>query len=291
MARDRKLKVGILNFKIQPHTHKKYADLMQEINDSNRIVKIHGSDSGTIYSLNQIDEKDPTNGFYGRIYRFMEIHKGQPWFDAANRKPIVDKKGNPIPQVAGEKKPNLKEYEFVFYPNGHRLFFDLRLFSPAVGKKFFDRLFSCEEIVKKYGKVDVEIESSTEVIDRILKIPALTNLQISFTRPNSDDIGDLEADVLERMEEQHIRKFNQTLASPREDGVVPDAETIALMNVAISNGRVDARGYSGDEQVIESTDPHPRTEQFSYNPDKTTALNALISHSASILSKLTSRRQ
>lgn len=289
MARLKTLEIGVLNIKIHPHTPEKYVELMEDLFKLASSVAIRGSDYGTTNYVREIITGKPLEGLYGEFYRYLEINEDEPWLDLKERKTILDKNGEPVPQVDGNKKPNAKEVEFVFYPVGHRLFYNSKNFYPTSAQKLLLNLFSNEVIKRKYGNIDVEIESSKEVIERILKIPSLTKLDISFTRPNDDDIGDLETKIFRRIENQNIRKFHQTISSPKEDGIEPDDETVALMHLATSNGQVDAVGYSGEEKIIESTKPHPLLVREKFDPDKITSLRFLMNISSDILRKLRSR--
>ncbi len=285
MAPPKTLVMGALNIKIHPHSPELYVSLMNDVFEMGEPVKIRGSDWGVLNYIREITADDPLEGMFGEFYRFLQINPDDPWLDIKKRIPLKDEKGEPIPQVEESKKPNMKEVEFVFYPRYHRLFYDAKSFSPNMAKIFWAELFHNEKIRKKYGTVDVEVESSEEVIERILKIPSLTKLDISITRPNGDVLSDQEEEILKRMEKQKIRRLHETMTSPKEDGIEPDDKTIALMKVATSNGRVDAVGYAGEERVEESTRPHPYIERDKYDPEKTTLLRAMINLSSVIVRK------
>jgi len=289
MGRMLNLELGILNIKIHPHKPASYVSLFKDIFEIGDLVKIRGSDWGTPNFINEIVPEKPLNGFIGIFFRFLQIDPHKKWLDLKNRKPIVDEKGDPIPQVSSDKKPNMREVEFAFYPEGHLLFFNSKAITPPLAKKLLDGLFNNDKIRKKYGPVDVEIVSSKDIVARILKIPTLTKLEISISRPNGDVISGRKKDFLNRMEDQGIRKHEETNVSERSEGIKPDDDTIALMELATTNGKVFAVGYAGDERIVESTVPHPQIERSKYDSEEMSLLRAIANFSSQIIGKIVSR--
>lgn len=289
MARPKSLFLGVLNIKTQPHSPENYYDLFRHLFKIKPFVKIRGSDYGTPAIFNKIEE-DPLNGICGKFYKYLEIDPSSPWLDLEKHETILTEDGAPIPQVDKNKRPNAKPLEFVFYPKGHRLFFDESSISPNMAQKFVSSLFSDDRIREKFGVVDVEMETSLEAIEIILKIPTLTKLSINFTRPNDDDLSEIEERIVNKIVGQGVRKMNQTMSSDRNEGIKPDDETIAFMNIAASNGLVTASGYKGGEKVIESTREHPYVHHDVYDPDKQTFMAAMAYISSNILGVFTNRK-
>lgn len=286
MPRLKAIDVGVINIKIHPHTAERYVDLIQEVFKIGDKVPIRGSDWGM---PNRISHAKSIAELSGTFYKFLQINKNDPWLDTRERKPIKTEDGKPIPQVDDYKKPNVKEIEFVFFPEHHFLFYNIKSLSPNSAKKLLEGLFQHHNIIQKYGKVDVEVVSSTEVIEKILKIPFLTKLEIMVTRPNGDDISDQEKKILKRMEKQGVRTLKEITTSEKNEGIKPDDDTKALMKVALSDGSVNAIGYEGAIRVTESTDPHPLTERIRYNPDKQTVFQAIMAASSQMLEKIKRR--
>lgn len=71
----------------------------------------------------------------------------------------------------------------------------------------------------------------------------------------------------------------------RTEGLEPDEETKAFMNVARSNGEVRAVGYNEERRVEISTTEHPRIETRFYDPKTAEALTALIDFSKLLMSE------
>jgi len=147
-------------------------------------------------------------------------------------------------------------------------------------------LFSEKDIKKKYGRVDLTAEATHEVIKKIISIPRITKLNIKFNRPNDDDFGAVEERVLGRFKKQNIMNFNQISTTRDEEGIKPDDETKALMNIAKSNGMVRAEGYDQGKKIIHSTQEHPIIRTTKYNPDLELKMDAMIVSSLKMLKKL-----
>lgn len=277
MGKEKKLTFGVLNIKIHPHAPQMYSDMMNEVFKSKHEVQIHGPHWGIPSILSDIEDKKSLDGMYGKFYRFLQIDENQPWLDLIKGTHIEDEEGNPIPQVAAHKKPNTKDVWFVFFPKNHRLIFDAKLITPRMAKTFFDQQFRQEYISNKYGSVDVLVESSTEAIDKIIAMPTITNLYISISKPNPDDFHGAESRFKARLDKIGASKLTEEYKSEKGHSLRPDDELKTLMNIARANGMVRAEGLDmANKKIVESTDPHPLIIDDSYDPNKTTFLNAFI---------------
>ncbi|WP_457571279.1 DUF4747 family protein [Desulfovulcanus sp.] len=267
MARYRKISVGILNIKIHPHSDMLYVNLFNTILNSKRIAKIRGSYAGMMGYLRSIKQDEPEAGMYGLFYRFIDISQNDPWFDLKTTSPILDEEGKPIPQIPEHLKPNCKEIYFVFYPRVHRLVFHADYFSPNSAQKLLQNLCAQDIVISKFGEVDVIVETSQEAMERILRIPKLTKLQIFITRPNGDDITEQETEFMRRLENQNIRSSKCDYTSDKDKGIKPDEGTKTLMRMALSNGHIKAIGWDGEKKIEESTTPHPLIIKDRYSTD------------------------
>lgn len=269
MARKRIMRIGGVNIKTHPHSEDNYKKLFIDAFSSGRGMKIRGSTWGMIGSL-QEDVDDGKVILYGTIYKFLNIDPKEPWLNTETKEPVMDENGQIVQPVSENLKPHLKEIYYVFYPKGHRMFFESDILSPSMAKQLMDALLGQEKIRKKYGYVDIEIETSSEIIEKILAIPILSKLEIRISKPNPGDVldEDDEAKVFKRFEKVKARKLNEQWTGEKKDGLDPDEDIKTLMRVASSNGQVNAEGYGGDDQkVTESTQDHPRIFKDKYDPD------------------------
>ncbi len=287
MPKMKKLLIGALNIKIHPHSPTKYVELFKDTYRLAASAQIRGADYGTIGWLTDVVEGKPEYGMNGELYKFLNIDPHDPWFDQRTRQIVeIDEESDELP-VPEHLKPNLKKLYYVFYPHKHRFFFDAKNFSPNHARKMLSGLFGHPDIAKKYGQVDIEIESSTEAIDKILSIPAKTRLEIRISIPNGDDTSSEEQRVIDRLRRQNARTITETYTALKEVGLEPDEDTITLMRVAKSNGYIKASGYGEDEKKIEhSTESHPLLTPTYYNPDTTSGREAMLSMSAELLASI-----
>jgi len=281
------VEVGCLNIKLHPHAPEKYLELFTDIFSRKHRAKIFGDKWGTPHLLMNIDSAEPLKGLYGSFFQYTQIDPNKPWLDLTKMQAILDDNGDPVQLVDKDKMPNLSEIEFVFYPVGHRLFFNAKKVTPLNIQKMLETICGDGYIYKKFGRVLVDIEWEKEVINKILSIPTITKLEITISRPNPDDIADLEDEVISRMDRQKINRWKEILDGTRNEGIQPDAVTIGMMNIASSNGKVTARGYDVQgSPVEESTDPYPFKDRTTYNPNTSNFFNTMIDFTSRLLPQI-----
>lgn len=288
MARQQVLKVGVLNIKTQPHSPEQYIELFRKTFMNSSPGKIRGSDWGMIGTLRE-DTKIGDKKYrilFGTIYRFLNIDPRGDWLDLTSRKPINAEEDDIVPPVPDDLKPNLKQIFYMFFPEKHRLFFEYKAITPGGLRSLLSSLFSTDDIYKKFGVVDIEIDSTKEAITRILSIPRMTKLEIDFSFPNSDDLDGADKKVLQRFKNQNIRKHKQVSTTTHEDGIKADEETKLMMDIARSNGKVTAQGYDGMTKVTQSTENHPYYTQYRYDPDTETMFDAMLLASTGMIKKI-----
>ena len=287
MAHMKKMELAVMNIKIHPHSPEKYIDLFKKTFKIESLGKIRGSDWGTIGSLRETTLNNKKT-LHGTIYRFLNIDPSAPWLDLNARKAIQpDEEGGKLP-VAEHLKPNCKEILYIFYPDDHRLFFECRNISPGSMRKLLRKLFSERAIFHEFGEVDVDIESTKEAIKSILKIPRMTRLQIVFHRPNDDQLIGARKRVAKRLEDQGIKHLDQIATTTDKDGLSPDIDTKALMDLARSNGKVIGVGYDGEQKIILSTEEHPLKKAEKYYPDIENRLHVMARIATALIYRIKS---
>lgn len=290
MPRMRKMWGSVLNIKItreKDRSPKKYVELFNDVFSLKHDVKIRGVHWGTLGSMYKLEEKNPTNGLYGYIFRYTKIDENEKWYDEKNRVAVdIHEDGVEIP-VKENMQPNLKESVYAFYPEKHRLIFESNGFAPSSAAILLRGLFNNEKIHEKYGEVEVVVESSKQTIQRILRIYNLQNLEIDFTIPNADELGDLEDEIQQRLKGEHVGRIIEIKKSKSDEGIAPNEYTVALMNLAKSNGMVSATGVKENgEKIVVSTEDHPLTESMQYSHETTSRRDAIQTLSARLLSNI-----
>lgn len=285
MPRQKKIEIGIINIATDPHSPDIYKELLYDSVNNRQVINTRGQEGVILGEINPIERDNPLNGLYGTIYRFINLDLMGSWLDLKQVMPIEPEEDKPAVDIPDNLKPNLKTVYFVFYPIGHRLFFDCSMISPRYLRSFFIKLFSLEQYFTKYGQIFVNVETTEESIERIMSIQTLSSLDILVNRPNGDDQSGLEEKVLSRIKKQNISSWRNFYKGERSEGIEPDEETIAFMNVARSNGVINAIGYENEKRVEISTLEHPKIEKKFYDPKKANHLTALIDFSKSMLNQ------
>jgi hypothetical protein len=170
MKRLRTIKLGILNIKIHPHSCDRYIELFEEVVRLNEPTAVFGSEWGMIGYVGEFKSRADALGqpelkaAVGAFYRFLNIDPKKPWFHLLDRRPLDTEVGDRPPAVPDHLKPNFREVSFVFFPDKHRLFFDVNSCTHNFAQRLLDKLFKNEQIVSRWGPVDIIVESSRETL-------------------------------------------------------------------------------------------------------------------------------
>lgn len=270
-----------------PHSSSRYIDLFKDAFALHRIISLRANHQAKLGSL-EYNSKEHI--ITGQIYKFFNLNITGSWFNVMEHRPAEDSELEQV-QVPVHLKPEFEFFDYVFFPNHHRLVFickDKRDSLPVMSaSKFFLDLFSQDELMKEYGRIDVIVEPSHETLNRILAIHKLTRLFIEIIPPNADDLQLAEAVFMEQMNSMNASKMTSELMSDKPGGLVPDENTKKLAQIARSNGKVNGRGVDEQGKSIElSTADHPYLDRFTYIPSLELRLPAFIQRAQVLLNKL-----
>jgi hypothetical protein len=284
MAADRTLVVSGINIVTHPHSPQGYVDLLRAATAMRKPVQIRGAQHIMLGELRPLDRGNPTDGLFGRVYRFDHIDPELPWFNLERHQEATEDEMSAI-AIPKDLVPNLVLFDFVFYPKGHVLYFvskrDRYSLSPRSLYKLLEVLFETRLIFGRFGKVDLTIMPDRQTLARIMKLHRLAKLTIDVTRPNPDDNFDDDEEVFDRMRNQGARRVMQVMTAENGESIKPDHETAQLARVAARNGKVSAVGYKANGQKVEETTvDSPWRETVAYDPDHQLAPDVLIAFSA-----------
>ena len=140
----------------------------------------------------------------------------------------------------------------------------------------FHRIFA-DNALSNFGTVEVTAEPSHDALKQVLKMPFIRRLTIELVRPNPDDHGGFEQDLLKKLEVQHATTMEITLSANKDDQLVLSQETQSIARVAALNGYVRASGRDADGlSITRSTKDIPLIERAIYNSDLQTSNDALF---------------
>lgn len=284
MAQDRTLVIAGLNIVTHPHSPQGYVDLLRALFAMKRPVTLRTTQKIMLGELLPLTRGQPTEGMFGRFYRFDQIDPESPWFNVVSHEAATDEEMAAV-SIPSHLKPNLVTFDFVFFPQGHRLYFvskyDKYATSPGSIRKLFATLVEQESIVQRFGKVEITVLPDHHQLRRILSLHRLAKLTIDVIRPNPDDNSDEDEEVFRRLASQGARRVTQILTAEPRETIRPDRDTEVLARVASHNGKVLAIGYrlDGTREDL-STVARPWKEAIGYDPNIQTGPNALIEFAA-----------
>lgn len=283
------LRFAAINITTHPHSPEKYFHLFEDLFKLMKPVKVRGSDYLVLGQYSPVVEGSPLEGIWGQFYRYVNIDKSLPALDLSQLKPIVSVDGTATLPIPDHIKPNLRTIDFVFFPRGHRLFYDVNFLSPYSAQKALISLMNCLDLHEVYGDVNVVVEQKTNIIDEILGLDSLTKLSLSFTMPNADDLSHLKDKIAQRFGVKvNATRVKEELTGKRGDGLTPeeDPETSAMMELALSNGEIVAGGFADGKKVEYRSKKYPEVFAETYDPRLTTAQYALRVAAARELNRL-----
>lgn len=256
MPRRRILKVGALNVVTHPHSALHYAKLFSRAYALQTPTKIRGADWGLLASLSATvkdKDKEPPGLMGGTIFRFLNIDQNEPWLNLNTRKAVDP---NEAPDVPMHLKPHLRFAHFVFFPKGHRIFFDSTHLAPNNAQQLFESLFRHETLVREFGQVSVHIETDRDEFEKLISIAHKQKVFVDITLPNPDDPGADEQEVINRMDGQNIRRKVAVYTARTDEGIHPDEQTAAEMKAARSNGILRVIGRDENNRRVEGATTH-----------------------------------
>lgn len=269
-----------LNIVTHPHSPESYVKLVRALYALKRPLSIRGTQHLMIGELGPITKGDLLSGMQGSFYRFDQIDPNAPWFNVDNHEAATEDEMAKV-SIPSSLKPNLKMFDFVFFPKGHHLYLesltDGQTLSPLSALKLLAGLCQVPSILREFGDVEITVVPDKESLEEIFRLYRLAKLSIDVKKPNPDDLEDEEEQVFARLERMGTRRIIEILSAEPGQTIAPDDEVKLLARVAANNGSVKAVGYSVEgERFVESTVDKPLREPIYYDPTVQTSGNALI---------------
>jgi hypothetical protein len=269
--------IGALNVVLQPHTPKMYIDMLQKMARFKFDALVRGDDALLIGSCRYLDPSNPLEGVRGDIYKFLKLDSTEAWFntevmDAATEDEIAEI------SIPDNLKPHFKRFQYIFIPKGHRFYFisakPKHSLSPSLVKRFFESVFLREEF-SEFGTLNVTVQPDPSGLSELLSLKRISVLKMEIDRPNPDDLDDMEAEILKRLNKLNARTERIEFMEASNEGIKPDEYVTALAAVANDNGFVSVEGK--DELGLKkymSTKNMPLHETAKYNPNLTSEFDA-----------------
>lgn len=293
MGRKRQMVLAAINVSMPvPHTPERYVEMFRLVHRQQHVAKLQGDWVGMIGTLKVIDD-DGQYHIQGEFFKYLDLNATRDWYNTQK-----GKKAEPTDlaeiNIPEHLKPHFQFLPFVFFSRGHRLVVVSRdgkeSLPPRQVATILVRLFSDQEVVKKFGKIDVVIEPTIETVDAILGMEKLRTLEIDVKPPNADDFDAEEKALFADMNEQNAGEFRVVLSSDDANGLRPNKRTRILALIAKSNGSVTGRGGARGKTKTISTTKHPLLEKVDYEHGVETRSAVLLKKAREILGRLRGRK-
>lgn len=216
-GRDKKITVSCLNLVLHPHTPQKYVDFLKILDDKKITIKVRGDDALCIGSFLKAEEGD---AYVGEIHKYLNLDASADWYNV-KKNSIATKDDVDGVVIPDDLRPHFKKYQYVFFPEGHRLFYISKsstdTLSPALLKKFFEGASMSADLAS-FGNFAVTVEPQIGSSEKLFLMPRISRIDMEINKPNPDDHAGLDAQVQERLRRINAKKRSwhtllQTLAA------------------------------------------------------------------------------
>jgi hypothetical protein len=296
MPREIKFSYSVINITTHPHSPEGYIELFKDaFSEVPPVKQKYYGDSYISLRLNPnygvYGQRGQKSILYGSIYKYTRIADGE-WYDGHAGIPLKDEDK---PEFDTDRYcPNLNEFPFVFFPQGHRLFFITSHRGERISTAYFanalDKLLNRDFLKEKYDEVIVNVETDSSGIEAIINMQRMERLDIDVSLPNGDDISEEEEAWRERLQEQGVTRIKETLKSQKNGRITPDKTTLGLMRLAQSNGYIEAQGVQDGERIKRKSSEFPVEYHDKYF-DGTNILEQLIRNGIAKLHAFTHRNE
>ncbi|MHB8116987.1 MAG: DUF4747 family protein [Acidithiobacillus ferrivorans] len=265
MARKRIVGIGKINIAMhKPHSSEKYISLLRRAYLLKRPIHINDTQTLMIGSMQVSEKESGSDIIYGQLYKFTNIDRDLPWFDANTGRAASEDDVLKI-DIPDNLLPNLKQFHYVFNADIHTLWFVSKdrknYLSPYVCRKFIERLLNDTKIKNEFPHISITTFADKEKLSAMLNINKLKTIEIELKRPNSDDGTSEEKRFMQELEKRRAKKMTVSLDADTKEGLLLDEELKSLATVASDNGRIKAVGEDYNGKHVElSTEDHPHID-------------------------------
>lgn len=261
MAQERRLEVSGVNIRIVDETKRDYVKLLRILFDLRQVVRFYGSD---YFMITQFVPGAGDVENLTVLSRFAQIDPEAGWLDLDQLRTATKSETAQI-QIPPNLRPNHRPFYGSWIDGKHFLVFESlsggERLSPRLVAKSLRQMMKHRRIVEEFGVVEVDMLSSKERVDDIIRSPSLRELAITVKRTNQDDVGRDWIEKIDReLKEQRLRREERKFFAEPGETIQPNEETAAFARFASETGRVDAKIEHGRAARPVSTEDYPETE-------------------------------
>jgi hypothetical protein len=256
MRNNRTIRLAAFNIVTHPHTTQGYVNLFHSARKLKRDIPIRGETHGRLgTSIDLDDYSEPL--VTGDIYTYLELNINDPWFNTRTGE-AADTTQTQEVQIPDYLRPHLKQLRYVFFPKTHLFVFvqhDTGKHRGTLGvnsmSDFLTELLNDPRLLEKtdFKKVEVRSVQDRKSLAWIFSKLKVEQLEITIRRPNGDSSGDAKKSVEEELEEQNLEEYFVKQTAEKGKGIKPNENTGRLLNEAMTNGGVKAKGRDTDDKM------------------------------------------
>lgn len=254
--REHNYNVQIVNIKLLSNSRQgdvAYSDIFSKIHHEKISVSVRGDTHMILRTqfndVVRVADRD-YDVIYGKISKYTVID-GNDWLNL-NSMEIQSI------ELPANTFPNLKETEYIFIPNAHRLaFVTTQAINVNTVAKFLNS--AVKEVIYNDEDYEICIEQSEDVFDRIINAEAVKKLIIDISYSNADTGAEAFAFMDSQLRESEIKRLKMD-ATPNQTGNInTDSKLVCgALKVAQSNGSVQATIVENGRRQKIDTEQHPR---------------------------------
>lgn len=250
-------KVQIVNVKLLSNERKgnsAYEEIIRSVHQNKVSIPVFGNTHMILRTM--FEDVVDVNGvgisiLYGKISKYTVID-GKDWLNLNNME--VENINLPANVF-----PNLKESEYVFIPEAHRLaIINKDSITVRHTEKFLKG--AIKKVIDPTEDFEVCIEQADDAFERIVTAQQILKLHIDISYSNAD-IGD---DAYEFMDNElrngEVGRLKMDISPNHNKNIVTTGTVISgSLKVAQSNGSAQATIIEDGKRIVVNTNEHPRT--------------------------------
>lgn len=249
--REHKYRVLFLNIKLRPSANEEhYSDLFKQAFDLRLPVCVRGEDCLVIKSQSEVEcfitDNRSTRVLAGKFAKYTRID-GRDWFDLNTMDKAEDV------DIPNNVFPNLKETEYFFFPEAHRLALIIKSgFSANTVVKFLNHLLNLSK--DDNDELEITIITDTAQIEQILQANEIRRLFVNLSYSNADEHESAARVLDDLMRGSNASTFKNEMSGP----INPESHLVkAMLELASNNGYAEAKvKCEGDLRfkIVKTTD-------------------------------------
>ncbi|MBW3199149.1 DUF4747 family protein [Marinobacter nauticus] len=272
----KRMTLSAINIAIHPHpTPEVYERIFKRsaifLKNKKQAIHVRGDQFATLtYPLRVKSANSKGDAFAGEILKFTEIKLDGDWLDLSTLESKAPEDIKDSVSIPEELRPNLHRFSYAIFPEVHKIVFQTEIgqskTSPNIILHFFEKLFEIKEIKEGFDSVNLTIVPEKNKVEEILNIYQLKKLKITLTKPNPDELDDIDIEFEKHLNEENADYYIQEYSSKKEEQLTPSKRTRAIAKLASINGEVWGKGKDREGKVItETTKSHNMQKKFRYD--------------------------